>query len=155
MSTNRKKFPRSQVPSDKDMKREVACFESNGIFYVKWMDNTAVHMLSNCLYALHTNEVKRKKKGASAKETIQLSLIVKKYNAFMRGVDIMDQRKMTYKFDHRSKIKYYLRVVFDIIDIALNNAFIIYCNSAKRSPLTSNMWIQANCSWKTDRQLLQ
>ena len=34
----------------------------------------------------------------------------------------MDQRKVSYQFDHRSKIMNYLRVVFDLIDIAVNNS---------------------------------
>ena len=38
----------------------------------------------------------------------------------------MDQKKVTYQFDHRSKYKYYLRVVNDMIDIAVVNAEIIY-----------------------------
>ena len=37
----------------------------------------------------------------------------------------MDQKKVTYQFDYRSNIKYYLRVVYDLIDIAVNNAFVI------------------------------
>ena len=44
----------------------------------------------------------------------------------MGGVDIMDQKKSTYQFDHCSKVKYYLRVIFDLLDISINNAFVIY-----------------------------
>ena len=38
----------------------------------------------------------------------------------------MDQKKVTYQFSHRSSYKYYLRLVFDIVDIAVNNAAIVY-----------------------------
>ena len=34
-------------------------------------------------------------------------------------------KKVTYQYDHRSKHKYYLRLVHDIIDIAINNAGIV------------------------------
>ena len=44
----------------------------------------------------------------------------------MGGVDLMDQKKVTYQFDQKSKIKYYLRVVFDLIDIATNNSATIF-----------------------------
>ena len=38
----------------------------------------------------------------------------------------MDKKKVT-QFDHRSRSKYYnMRPVFDLIDISVNNAFIIY-----------------------------
>ena len=38
----------------------------------------------------------------------------------------MDQKKVTYQFDHRSRTKYYLRPVFDLIDISVNNAFVVH-----------------------------
>ena len=129
---NRKNLPKANVPSDKNMKRgDVACFTSNGIFYVKWMDNRAVHMTSNYLSAFPTSDVKRRKKGSSEKETFNCPAVVKQYNEYMGGVDIMDQKKVTYQFDHRSNIKYYLRVVSDLIDIAVNNAFIIFSKFAQ------------------------
>ena len=34
----------------------------------------------------------------------------------------MDQRKVSNQFDHRSKINYYLRIVFDLIDISVNSS---------------------------------
>ena len=49
----------------------------------------------------------------------------------MGGVDIMDQKKVTYQFDHRSNTKYYLRVVSDFIDIAVNNTFVIFSKLAE------------------------
>ena len=61
------------------------------------------------------------------------------YNDYMGGVDIMDQKKVTYQFDHRSKIKYYLRVVFDLIDIAVNNAFVVYSKLQEESPSTDKL----------------
>ena len=125
--SNRKFLPKSSVPSDKAMKKgDVACFRSNDIWYVKWMDNRPVHMLSNYLHAYPLSDVKRRKKGSAEKETVSCPDVVVKYNASMGGVDIMDQKKVTYQFDHRSRSKYYLRPVFDLIDISVNNAFIIY-----------------------------
>lgn len=38
----------------------------------------------------------------------------------------MDQRKVCYEVDHTAKIKYYLRLFFDLLDIAMNNAYTIY-----------------------------
>ena len=38
----------------------------------------------------------------------------------------MDQKKATYQYNHKSKYKYYLKIVHDLIDIAINNAHIIF-----------------------------
>ena len=38
----------------------------------------------------------------------------------------MDKKKTTNQFDHGSKYKYYLRVVHDLIDIAINNAHAVF-----------------------------
>ena len=94
------------------------------------MDNKAVYMASNYLSAFPTSDVKRRKKGSRQKETFKCPAVVKQYNEYMGGVDIMDQKKVTYQFDHRSNIKYYLRVVSDLIDIAVNNAFVIFSKLA-------------------------
>ena len=51
----------------------------------------------------------------------------------MGGVDLMDQKKVTYQFDRRSKYKYYLCLVHDIIDIAINNAGIVFNHLNKDS----------------------
>ena len=38
----------------------------------------------------------------------------------------MDQKNATCQFNHKPKYKYYLRIVHDLIDIAINNAHIIF-----------------------------
>ena len=59
------------------MKRgDVACFTSNEIFYVKWMDNKAVYMASNYLSGFPISDIKRRKKRSSQKDNssaLQLS----------------------------------------------------------------------------------
>ena len=101
-------------------------FESNHVFFTKWLDNRPVHMISNFLAVDPKHEMKRRFRGSREKITISCPIVIQKYNEYMGGVDIMDQKKVSYQFDHRSKIKYYLRVVFDLIDIAVNNSGIIF-----------------------------
>ena len=125
--SSRKHLPKDDVPADKEMDRgEVACYESNGIYYVKWKDNKGVHMLSNHLSAYPLQKVQRRKKGSKDKDDVPCPNVIKLYNYHMGGVDLMDQKKGTYQFDHRSKIKYYLCIIFDLVDIAINNSFIVY-----------------------------
>ena len=57
----------------------------------------------------------------------------------MGGVDLMDQNKVTYQFKHRSKFKYYLRVVFDMFDIAIVNSHIIFSKLASSSDDTQEL----------------
>ena len=44
----------------------------------------------------------------------------------MGGVDLTDQLKECYEIDGRSRIKYYMRIFFDLIDIGTNNSYIVY-----------------------------
>ena len=62
--------------------------------------------------------------------------MVRMYNSSMGGVDLADQRKETYEIDHRSKYKYYLRLLFDFLDIAISNAYIIH-NKLENTKLSS------------------
>ena len=92
--TNRKLLPKKDVTVDKDMKRgEVASYEASDITYVKWMDNKPVHMLSNFLPAHLLHQIKRRKKGFKKHEKVCCPKVVKQYNTYMGGVDLMDQNK--------------------------------------------------------------
>ena len=44
----------------------------------------------------------------------------------MGGVDVMDQLKPAYQLDQRLKFRIYLRLLFDLFDVALVNSFIVY-----------------------------
>ena len=53
------------------------------------------------------------------------------YNSYMGGVDTTGHLEKTYGYDRKSK-RYWLRLFFHFVDIASNNAYIIYKhNSAK------------------------
>ena len=44
----------------------------------------------------------------------------------MGGVDLMDQLKPAYQLDQKSMFRFYLRLFFDLFDVALVNSFIVY-----------------------------
>ena len=48
------------------------------------------------------------------------------YNASMSGVDVIDQETAAYWLDCKSKFRFYLRMFFDLIDIAIVNSHIVY-----------------------------
>ena len=83
------------------------------------------HSISHC---------ETQKKGSNEKEAVTSPNVVRQYNSHMGGVDLMDQKKVTYQFDHRSKSKYYLRIVYDFIDIAINNSYVVYCKLGESVP---------------------
>ena len=51
----------------------------------------------------------------------------------MGGVDLSDQMKVTHEVNRRSKFRFYLRVFFDFLDIAVVNSKIVY-NKVELSP---------------------
>ena len=56
----------------------------------------------------------------------------------MGGVNLSDQRKVTYEVDCRSKFRFYLRVFFDFLDIAVVNSKIVY-NKIQSAPSLSSL----------------
>ena len=108
-------------------------FESNAVYFTKWMDNKSVYMLSNFLATLPVQNVQRKKKKSSGKDVVKCPFVVKQYSKHMGDVDLMDQKKVTYQFDHRPRYKFYFRLVHDLLDIAINNAGIVYNRVSEQS----------------------
>jgi len=104
----------------------MVCMTGNGLYYTKWMDSKTVHMLSNFLLGCPDQEISPKVKGAQTSKMVKCPNVLHHCNKFMGEVDLMGQKKVTYQFDHRSTHKYYLKLVFDLVDISVNNAFIIY-----------------------------
>ncbi|CAG4988027.1 unnamed protein product [Parnassius apollo] len=119
----------------KNMNRgDIFAASSNGISFIKWMDNKAVFLLTNFLSPIPTTIVKKRVSGSAEKVNVICPEAIIKYNKHMGGVDLMDQKKVYYEVDRKAKIKYYLRLFFDLLDIAMNNSYVIYCklHEAKR-----------------------
>ena len=73
--------------------------------------------------------VQRRQKGSAEKLGISCPRIVANYNKGMGGVDLLDQRKSYYEVDRKAKFRFYLRIFFDLMDIACVNASIVYQQS--------------------------
>ncbi|GAB0099758.1 hypothetical protein DMENIID0001_156450 [Sergentomyia squamirostris] len=128
VQSKRKNLPDlKDFKNDKAMKRGESEWRASGsISCVKWMDNKAVLMLSNFLSPEETVKVGRRQSGNSQKLSIDCPNMVKIYNTNMKGVDQMDQKKVYYEHDRKSATKFYLRLFFDLMDISLGNACVIY-----------------------------
>ncbi|XP_047106492.1 piggyBac transposable element-derived protein 4-like [Schistocerca piceifrons] len=136
--TNRKNIPMT-FPPDKEMKRgDSYSLSSNGLTIIKWMDNKPVFLMTNFISPIPCTTVKRRQSGSSEKINVQCALMIRKYK-WMGGVDLTDQKKVTYEIDRKAKIKYYMRIFFDLLDIGVNNAYVIYSELAEESGLKSTL----------------
>ena len=63
--------------------------------------------------------VQHRMKGSSSKTSITCPSHVKFYNKGMGSVDLMNQKTAAYQLDYRSKCVFYLRIFFDLMDVAL------------------------------------
>ena len=88
-------------------------------------DKRAVLMVYNFLGTHSVDQVYRKSKGNEINTAVDCPTGVYQYK-FLGSVNMMDQKKVTYQFDHRSKYKYYLCNVNYLIDIGVINAEIIF-----------------------------
>jgi hypothetical protein len=115
------------LKQDKDLKRGASqMLSANGKVCVKWMDNRSVVLFSNFLNSIESLTVSRRQQKSAENIQIPCPEIIIASNKFLAGVDLMDQKMITYEIDRQAKIKYYLRIFFDLMDIAVNNAHFIF-----------------------------
>ena len=113
---------------DKKMKRSDCEFlYSKYVMACKWMDNRSVLLVSTALEGMvDVSSVQTREKGSTTKSAIPCPTVVKLYNNGMGGVDLMDQRTAAYQLDRKSSVRFYLRIFFDLLDIACVNSFLVY-----------------------------
>ena len=73
-----------------------------------------------------SGNVMRRKHGSSTKTSASCPNIIKLYNNGMDGVDVMNQKTAAYRLDRKSNYRFYLKMFFDLIDVAIVNSHIIY-----------------------------
>ena len=70
--------------------------------------------------------LQRREKGSKIMSLVPCPKAVRLYNSGMGGVDVMDQRTAAYRLDRKSSVIFYLRIFFDLMDIACVNSYLIY-----------------------------
>ena len=113
---------------DKKMKRSDCEFlYSKYVMACKWMDNRSVLLVSTALEGMvDVSSVQTREKGSATKSAIPCPTVVKLYNNGMGAVDLLDQRTAAYRLDHKSSVHFYVRIFFDLLDIACVNSFLVY-----------------------------
>ena len=134
---NRKNIP--VLKHDKEMKHgEHDWFSPNHLSAIKWMDNKSVILSSNYFNPKETQQIERRLKGSKDKVKVTCPSVIQEYNQLILGVDLSDQIKVIYEVDRRSKFRFYLRVFFDFLDIAVVNSKIVY-NKIESAPSLSSL----------------
>ena len=68
--------------------------------------------------------VQRRVKRSAAKVSVSCLDMIKFYNKRIGKVDLVDQRTAAYYLDRKSSIRFYLRIFFDLVDVACVNSYI-------------------------------
>jgi hypothetical protein len=106
----------------------------DGILLVKWYDNKEVVVGTNHYSVEPTDVVRRWDKTRKQYVNIHIPAVIKAYNRGMGGVDRCDQLLSFYRMKTKAK-KWYKRVLYHFMDLALINSFILYRATNEKAPL--------------------
>ncbi|PSN48689.1 PiggyBac transposable element-derived protein 3 [Blattella germanica] len=131
------------MASDESLKKvgrgtsDVKVDETNNIVCVKWFDNKSVHLMSSYAGVEPADTVRRWSVKDKQYINVTRPVIVREYNQFMGGVDLLDMLVTLYRINLRVK-RYYLRIIYHLTDICVVNAWLLYkrhCQQMKEKPM--------------------
>ena len=146
--SSRKHMPK--LKDDKKMVRGDSDFQfPKNVICCKWFDNKPVLLLATNIEGIDgTSNVMRQTKGSAAKTPVLCPNIIKMYNASMGGVDVIDQKTAAYQLNCKSKFRFYLRMFFDLIDIAIVNSHIVLRSWVIQFPHLISKFLWQMVDWK-------
>lgn len=132
-TVRRPRIPNCLLPDEKSMAKEergtafdsLTVFEDIPITSVARKDNKLVTLLSSYCGILPMSTVKRFDNKQKKPITIQCSNIIKEYNKYMGGVDLLYSLIGRYKIRMRSR-KWYMRLWYHLLDVSVVNSWILY-----------------------------
>ena len=90
------------------------------------MDNQSVLLLLTDLEDLNDlSTVQQREQGSKSKSAVTCPKFVKLYNDGMGSVNLMDQRTASYQLHRKFFVRFYLRIFFDLMDIACDKSYIV------------------------------
>ncbi|XP_008181107.1 piggyBac transposable element-derived protein 4-like [Acyrthosiphon pisum] len=127
VNMTRKHLP--QLKDDKSLKQGEYDWNTDqfSISIIKWKDKRSVSLLSNFHNPTDTDIVPRREKDGTL-TMIPCPKVLKDYNENMNCVDKLDQNKKSCQIDRKSQ-KWWHRIFFHFIDIAVVNSHVIYTQS--------------------------
>ncbi len=118
----------------------------NRLVIVKWADTKVVTLLSSYVGHRPIERKERYDKKKKVRVKVKCPQIVKHYNDHMGGVDLADMLVALYRTQFRTH-RYYLAIFSQILDVAVNNAWLIYRRdflsvraNSKEKPMTLKMF---------------
>ncbi|XP_054724349.1 piggyBac transposable element-derived protein 2-like [Uloborus diversus] len=141
---NRTDGAADNFPQDRDMERGSSTFRTRAdgkACLVKWKDNKSALMLSNAFGISPEGTCKRWCKEENKKIDVQQPAVVKAYNTYMGGVDLMDRYIAYYRISTRTK-KWTMRVFAHFLDMATCNSWILYTRHCKQSQVRRKDYLQ-------------
>ncbi|KAL3978619.1 hypothetical protein ACER0C_019681 [Sarotherodon galilaeus] len=97
---------------------------------VKWYDNKSVTLISSYCATEPQDTVRRWSKSDKAFVEVKRPHIVKEYNTFMGGIDLLDACIARYKYHMKSR-RWYLYLFWQTIMLGVVNAWLIYRRDCK------------------------
>ena len=125
--TNRRGVPAAMRSRAKMTKGEVKSINKEGILSLQWMDKRKVTVIST----LHNDDMVSKRRirlTSDGIEEIMKPKVISDYNTHMGGVNKADQLLSYYSFTRRT-MKWWKRVFFHLVDVAIVNSYIMYSES--------------------------
>lgn len=132
------------LKKDSSMKRgDIVQFTSKDVALVKWKDNRAVLMASNCTGGNQTSTIPRWDKKSKTFVQVTAPDIVLNYNQNMGGVDVLDQLLEYYRTFQKTK-KWTVKVFIHFIDLVVVNAWRQYKNDCTSKKIKSKdlLWFR-------------
>ena len=152
---NRKHFPKfgkrniKSLERGESMAREVL---GDKVHCFVWCDKKPVAFVNTICDARDFAAVRRKQSDGST-IVVQCPSAVVLYNNNMGGVDLADHRRKLYSSSRKSKVKWYMRLFYYLLDIAFVNAHILESESPNHVP-TRPIGKKKKCQYRTQKAFM-
>lgn len=121
---NRKNMPK-ELAAAKLKQSDVILRSCNGILVAKWKDKKDIYLMSTKHKKIEMIEVE-KKRWKNNNSPVTKPNVVLEYNDGMDGVDLQDSYLSSFSL-MRKYVKSYKKIFFYLADIALFNAYVLFC----------------------------
>ena len=136
--TNRRNFPDALRPSKKHQMgsfRFATCRKAK-LTAAWWQDCRDVYVMST-MHNLSATTVLKRPKGEREKQPTPCPTAIVDYNKWMSGVDLADQLLSYYSMTTRRTLKWWKKVFWRLVDIAIINSWIIFHTNYSDSEIKS------------------
>jgi hypothetical protein len=138
--SNRKYLPEEFKGEQKMNPGQSKFWQSENFVATIWQDKRLVRFLSTCCEAVGGDTVERRRKRQE-RVTLPCPPATKLYTLYMGGVDRSDRLIRTYSVSRMSR-KWWFRLFYYFLDMAVANSFILYKSSPNHDELTELDYIK-------------